>query len=67
MVEHDGHDLGTITAILPMPAQDVYVVESSERTWWLPAARELFETIDIEHQLISVRMIDGLLETGPAD
>jgi 16S rRNA processing protein RimM len=67
VVDNNGQDLGTITEILPMPAQDVYVVQSDERTWWLPAARELFEEIDIERKLISVRMINGLLETGPAN
>jgi 16S rRNA processing protein RimM len=62
-----GIDLGRVTEILPMPAQDVYVIKNGEKTWWLPAARALFESIDIEKKLITIRMIDGLLETGPAD
>jgi 16S rRNA processing protein RimM len=64
--DEDGQDLGRIVEIVPMPAQDIYVVEHGERTWWLPAARALFESIDIEHRLVTVRMIDGLLQTGPA-
>lgn len=65
--DSDGQDLGQVIEVLPMPAQDVYVVENGERIWWLPAARALFESIDIEHKLITIGMIDGLLETGPPD
>jgi 16S rRNA processing protein RimM len=66
VTDGEGRDLGQIREILPMPAQDVYVVENSAGTWWLPAARALIESIDIDRKCITIRMIDGLLETGPA-
>jgi 16S rRNA processing protein RimM len=64
--DESGSCLGTVTEVLEMPAQDVYVVALGDRTWWLPAAKALIERIDISSKRITVRAFDGLLETGPA-
>jgi 16S rRNA processing protein RimM len=61
-----GTDLGTVTDVLEMPAQDVYVVAQGDRTWWLPAAKALIQSIDVAAKRITVRTMDGLLDTGPS-
>lgn len=63
--DEEGEFLGTVAEILEMPAQDVYVVSGRDRTWWLPAAKGLIDRIDVPSKRITVRAIDGLLETGP--
>ncbi|MBN1426082.1 16S rRNA processing protein RimM [Candidatus Fermentibacteria bacterium] len=58
--------LGVVAEVLEMPAQDVYVVVRGDHTWWLPAAKALIMDIDVSLQRITVRALDGLLDTGPA-
>jgi len=62
-----GKVLGRVVEILPMPAQDVYVVESEEGSqWWLPASKSIIREIDVSARRISIEQIDGIFETGPA-
>ncbi len=66
VVDEHGTYLGSVREVLEMPAQDVYVVSREDVTWWLPAAKALITRIDVPAKRISIRALDGLLETGPA-
>ena len=61
-----GDVLGAVVEVMPMPAQDIYVVETDQGSqWWLPASKSIIKEIDISARRISIEQIDGICETGP--
>jgi len=62
-----GDELGRIVEVTPMPAQDIYVVETDEGTqWWLPASKSIIREIDVSARRVHIKQIDGIFDTGPA-
>jgi 16S rRNA processing protein RimM len=58
----EGIDLGTITDVLHYPASDVYVVRGKRGDVQIPAVKEFVKAIDIENRIMTVRLIEGLVE-----
>jgi 16S rRNA processing protein RimM len=54
--------VGVLKEIMKLPAQDVYVVESDGKEMMIPAVKEFIRSIDIDQRLLTVRIIDGLVE-----
>lgn len=65
VVDEAGVVLGVVEEVIPMPAQDVYVVCDQARRWWFPAAKALIRSIDTQAKRITVNAIDGLVDIGP--
>lgn len=54
--------LGTIAEIWHMPANDVWAVHKDGMELPLPVIDEVILSVDIERKLITVRLLDGLLD-----
>lgn len=52
--------LGTITDVLTLPANEVYVVEGTNREYMIPAVDEFLAETNIEGGYIRVRLIEGM-------
>lgn len=52
---------GEVSAVLTLPANDVYVVKNNSREYLLPAIKEVIKKIDLEQGYILIKLIDGLL------
>ena len=57
-----GEQVGQITDVLHLPANDVYVVKTAEKEALLPATHEVVLEVDVPAKRMRVRLPDGLLE-----
>jgi 16S rRNA processing protein RimM len=57
-----GEQIGTISAVLPMPANHVYVVVHGNREILIPAIREVVREVDLERRRMTIHVLDGLLD-----
>jgi 16S rRNA processing protein RimM len=58
----DGTLLGSIEEVLPMPAQDVFLVRAGEREYKIPDAPPIVRKLDLERRVMHIDPIPGLLE-----
>jgi len=58
----NNNSLGKIKEVISLPANDLYVVSNSERTFYLPAVKEFIRNVNIEKGFIEVIIPDGLIE-----
>jgi len=54
--------IGTITSILEMPANDVYVVCNEEREYLIPAIKDVIKHVDKEKKTMVIEVLEGLLD-----
>lgn len=59
--EHRG-DVGVVRDVLKYPAHDVYVVAQGERSFMIPAVKEIVLRFDTAEKVMSVRLVDGMIE-----
>ncbi len=62
VVTSSGQSVGKVKEILPLPAQDVIVVESNGKEIWIPFARMLVPRVDVRARILVVNPIEGLLD-----
>ena len=63
VVKDDGEELGTLTDVIKTGANDVYEVRMADgREVLLPAIKECVLSVDLEKRIITVHMMDGLLD-----
>ena len=63
VVTEDGEPFGRLKNVLETGANDVYVVETAEgREVLLPAIKECVLQVDMEKGVITVHIMDGLLD-----
>lgn len=65
-IDEQGNKLGTITDVWIMPANDVWVLSTSEGDIPLPVIDEVIISTDIQNKQITIRMIDGLRDLLPS-
>jgi len=58
----DGEVLGVVEDLVPMPAHDVLVVRSGDRTHWIPAVEPILRAVDFERGEVRIDPPAGLLE-----
>ncbi|HTK80658.1 MAG TPA: ribosome maturation factor RimM [Bacteroidota bacterium] len=58
----DGTLLGTIEDVEQMPAQDVWVMRSGEKSIMIPAVKEFIKSVDVKQRRIVIEVIEGLLD-----
>jgi 16S rRNA processing protein RimM len=58
VVTVDGQDLGQVDDVLPMPAHDVLQIGEL----LLPAVKEFVKDIDLDGEIITVKLIPGMLD-----
>jgi len=59
VVDEAGNEVGKLTEILTLPAQNAYVVQG-EREHIIPAVPEFILETDIENKIIRVHLIEGM-------
>lgn len=58
-----GQRLGTLSDIVPYPANDVWVVhDEAKREWLIPAIRAVIKNVDLAQQRIEIEPMPGLLD-----
>ncbi len=60
--DQDGREIGTLKEVLKLPGQDIYVIDRHGREVLVPAVREFVTGVDVEHGLMTVKLIEGMLE-----
>ncbi len=58
----EGKRIGTIKAILPTGANDVFVVEGKRREIDLPATKDVIDQVDSKRGVVRVHRMEGLWE-----
>jgi 16S rRNA processing protein RimM len=58
----DGVVIGTVSDVLKLPANDVWVVRSGEKEILIPSVKEFVRNVDEAQKRIVVHVIEGLLE-----
>jgi len=59
----DGQALGEITSVFPTGANDVYIVLGPEgESFMLPAIKDVVINVSLEDGIMTVRLIEGLME-----
>lgn len=63
VVTEDKKPFGVLTDILETGANDVYVVQTTEgKEVLLPAIRECIQDVDVENHVMTIHIMDGLLD-----
>jgi len=57
----EGERLGPIVEVISLPANDVYVVETTQGEVWLPAIADVVLDIDLEQGRMTVHLLPGLV------
>ncbi len=60
-------DLGTITEVMDLPANDVWQVQGPFGEVLIPAIREVVQQVDVEAKTIQVTLLEGLLPEEKKD
>ena len=63
VVTDEGKEFGTLTDVLQTGANDVYVIESLEgKEYLFPAILQCILDVNLESQMVTVHILDGLLD-----
>ena len=61
--DEEAHHLGTISDVIDTAANDVYVVKlAGRRDLLIPAIKQCIANVDVENNLMTVRLLDGLMD-----
>lgn len=66
VIDEAGHDLGLIETIWQLPGHQVFVVKQEGREVLIPAAKDFVTAVDLAQKRMTVRTIEGLVETSHA-
>jgi 16S rRNA processing protein RimM len=58
----DGEKLGVISDIFETGSNDVYVMKRGKQEVYLPATKEVIKQVDRKKKLMTIHLMDGLLE-----
>lgn len=68
MVTESGRSLGSLTRVIPNPANDLWVaIDDAGAETLVPAVRELIVDVDVDAGRIVVRDLPGLTAPEPPD
>lgn len=63
VVTDEGEEFGTVKDVLQTPANDVYIIEGTDKKEYLfPSIKECILDVDLEKQRVLVHIMDGLLD-----
>jgi 16S rRNA processing protein RimM len=66
VVDEAGHDLGLIETIWDLPGHQVFVVKQEGREVLIPAVKDFVTAVDLAQKRMTVRTIEGLVESSYA-
>lgn len=63
VVTDSGEDFGTVTDIMQMPANDIYVIKGKDgKEYLFPSIKECILDVNLEDKKVLVHIMDGLLD-----
>jgi len=66
VVDEAGHHLGLIETVWELPGHQVFVVRQEGREVLIPAAKHFVTAVDLAQKRMTIRTIEGLVETSHA-
>ena len=66
VVDEAGHDLGLIETIWDLPGHQVFVVKQEGQEVLIPAVKDFVTGVDLAQKRMTVRTIEGLVESSHA-
>jgi 16S rRNA processing protein RimM len=63
VTDEEGHELGCVDTIWELPAHSVLVIRREGREVLIPAVKEFVRAVDFTRRRMTVRTIEGLVET----
>ncbi|MCL2362163.1 MAG: ribosome maturation factor RimM [Defluviitaleaceae bacterium] len=58
----DGTTVGTIKDVFPTGANDVYIIDAGEKSFMIPAIKDVVLDVSMEAGIMTVRLMEGLEE-----
>jgi 16S rRNA processing protein RimM len=58
----EGVQIGTVSDVLETPANDIYQVATKDRELLIPALTDVILKVDPEKRIVTVRLIEGLMD-----
>ena len=58
----DGRQIGVVTEVYKFPAHDLWEINSGKKRFMIPAVKEFIRSVDCEKRIITVKVIDGLID-----
>jgi len=62
VVTEDQTEIGTVTDLLSLPMNDIWVVNQGEKEILIPAVKAVIRQVDVEQKRIVIQAVDGLLD-----
>ena len=62
VVTEEQVDVGIITDLLSLPANDVWVVRNGAKEFLIPAVKAIIRKVDIKMKRVTIYALEGLLE-----
>lgn len=63
VIDENGNDIGVLRDVLETGANDVYIIKTeSEKELLIPAIKECILSVDIENEIMTIHIMDGLLD-----
>ena len=60
-VDEHGNDIGTVSDVIPNPAQDIYEIRTDEgKTILVPAVDEFVLDVDLQSRIMKLHLIEGM-------
>ena len=62
VINQEGATIGTVTDVMRLPGNDVYVIDAGGREVLIPAVRAFVKQVDLATRSMRVSLIEGLVE-----
>jgi 16S rRNA processing protein RimM len=59
----DNRKIGVVKEVYKMPTNDLWEIDDGKKTFMIPAVREFILSVDRKKRIITVHLIDGLMDT----
>jgi 16S rRNA processing protein RimM len=62
VVTDEGDEIGTVTEVMKLPANDVWVVTGGKSEILIPAIKKVIRSVDLQRRTVVIRPLEGLLD-----
>ena len=62
VTDENGKAVGTLKSVISRPAQDLYEIQTGEKSFLLPAVREFILKVDTKGRMLTVHLPEGITE-----
>ena len=62
VADEEGRPVGTLKSVITRPAQDLYEIQTGDKSFLLPAVKEFILKVDTENRTVTVHLPEGIME-----